>query len=232
MSNVSIKSAFERMWHHVVLALNNKSNTDHTHSEFYSKSETESYVNAQISAIPTPDVSGQISTHNTSTSAHNDIRDLVSGLTTRLNALADSDDTTLDQMSEIVAYIKSNKSLIDSITTNKVNVADIINNLTTNVSNKPLSATQGVALKALIDAIVVPTKVSQLTNDKNYLTAIPSEYITESELAAKGYLTQHQSLENYATKEYVNGMSISASSDSNGNVTVFLTFEDNGATSN
>lgn len=96
---------------------------------------------------------GTVSAHNTSTSAHNDIRDLVNGLNTRLNALADSDDTTLDQMSEIVAYIKNNKSLIDSITTNKVNVSDIVNNLTTNVTNKPLSAAQGVAIKTLIDAL-------------------------------------------------------------------------------
>lgn len=49
----------------------------------------------------------------------------------------------------------------------------------------------------------VPTKVSQLTNDKGYLTSIPSEYITETELNNKGYLTQHQSLDNYATKSYV-----------------------------
>jgi hypothetical protein len=77
----------------------------------------------------------------------------------------------LDQLHEIVAYIKSNKSLIDAITTSKVNVSDIINNLTTNVVNKPLSAAQGVALKALIDAITVPTKVSELTNDKGYLTS-------------------------------------------------------------
>ena len=129
------------------------------------------YVDQKISEIPTPDVSGQISTHNTNTEAHNDIRELITGLTTRLNALADSDDTTLDQLSEIVAYIKNNKSLIDGITTSKVNVADIINNLTTNVSNKPLSAAQGVALKALIDAITVPTKVSELTNDSGYLTS-------------------------------------------------------------
>lgn len=94
-----------------------------------------------------------VSNHNTNNSAHNDIRDLISGLTTRLNALADSDDTTLDQMSEVVAYIKSNKTLIEQVTTNKVNVSDIINNLTTNVSNKPLSAAQGVALKALIDTL-------------------------------------------------------------------------------
>lgn len=35
----------------------------------------------------------------------------------------------------------------------------------------------------------MPTKVSQLTNDSGYLTSIPSEYITESELSSKGYLT-------------------------------------------
>lgn len=77
----------------------------------------------------------------------------------RLNALADSDDTTLDQMSEVVAYIKSNKSLIDAITTSKVSVSDIIDNLTTNVSNKPLSAAQGVILKTMIDEITIPEKL-------------------------------------------------------------------------
>lgn len=111
-----------------------------------------------------------IDAHNTNHEAHNDIRELITGLTTRLNTLADSDDTTLDQLSEIVAYIKNNKTLIDGITTSKINVDDIINNLTTNTSNKPLSAAQGVALKALIDAIAVPTKTSELTNDSGYLT--------------------------------------------------------------
>ena len=43
----------------------------------------------------------------------------------------------------------------------------------------------------------VPTKTSQLTNDSGFITSIPSEYITESELNAKGYLTEHQDLSNY-----------------------------------
>lgn len=102
------------------------------------------------------DVSNQIGIHNTNTAAHNDIRLLISGLTERLNTLANSDDTTLDQMAEVVAYIKANRDLISQITTNKVNVGDIVNDLATNVSNKPLSAAQGVALKALIDAITIP----------------------------------------------------------------------------
>ena len=132
---------------------------------------TETYVTNQIAAIPTPDVSGQINNHNTAEDSHNDIRLLVNGLTTRLNALANSDDTTLDQMSEVVDYIKNNKSLIDGITTNKVNVADIVNNLTTNVTNKPLSAAQGVVLKALIDELVDDKADSEHTHS-NYASTV------------------------------------------------------------
>ena len=127
---------------------------------------THSDVGADKSGTAESAVSG----HNTNTDAHNDMRLLITALATRLDALANSDDDTLDQMAEVVAYIKANRDLIDQITTGKVSVADIVNNLTTNVSNKPLSAAQGVALKALIDAITVPTKVSQLDNDKGYLT--------------------------------------------------------------
>ena len=112
----------------------------------YTDTKTADFVSATA-------VDNKINTHNTDTEAHNDVRLLIEGLTTRLNTLADSDDTTLDQMSEIVTYIKSNKDLIDGITTSKVSVLDIIDNLTTNVTDKPLSASQGVALKALIDAI-------------------------------------------------------------------------------
>lgn len=138
--------------------------------EWAKASSKPSYTAKEVGADAFGTAENAVSTHNTNTSAHSDLRDLISGLSTRLNALADSDDTTLDQMSEIVTYIKANKTLIDGITTGKVNVSDITNNLTTNVSNKPLSAAQGVALKSLIDAITVPTKLSQLTNDKGYIT--------------------------------------------------------------
>ena len=95
----------------------------------------------------------KVAAHNTGTDTHSDIRLLIHGLTDRLNAMADSDDTTLDQLSEVVAYIKSNRSLIEAITTSKVSVADIVNDLVTNVTDKPLSAAQGVVIKTLIDAL-------------------------------------------------------------------------------
>ena len=36
----------------------------------------------------------------------------------------------------------------------------------------------------------IPTKTSQLTNNSGFLTSIPSEYVTETELTNKGYATQ------------------------------------------
>lgn len=107
----------------------------------------------QVGADPAGTAASAVSQHNTDTTSHNDLRLALKGLSDRINVVLDSDDTTLDQMSEVVAYIKSNKSMIDAITTSKVNVSDIVNNLTTNISNKPLSAAQGVALKELINAL-------------------------------------------------------------------------------
>ena len=128
-----------------------------------------------------------LSDHNISGSSHNDMRLLISGLTERLNALADSDDTTLDQLSEIVAYIKNNKSLIENVTTSKVDVSDIIDSLTSTATNKPLSAKQGMVLKDLIDALTttVGNKVDKVsgkglstndytTTEKNKLDGIAS----------------------------------------------------------
>lgn len=116
------------------------------------ESNANRYTDQKIAAIPTPDVGEQIGEHNVDPASHSDIRLLITELTNRLNALANSEDVDLDQMAELVAYIKDNRELIDQITTGKVSVSDIINNLTTNVSNKPLSAAQGVALKTLVDA--------------------------------------------------------------------------------
>ena len=90
----------------------------------------------------------------------------MAGLNERLNGIANSEDVDLDQLAEIVAYIKANRDLISQVTDKKVNVTDIIDNLTTSVSNKPLSAKMGVQLKQLIDAIEIPvTSVNGKTGD-------------------------------------------------------------------
>lgn len=135
-----------------------------------------------VGAEPKGTADTKVSEHNISDTAHNDIRLLVKNLTDKVTALLDSDDETLDQTSEIVAYIKSNKSLIDAITTSKVSVTDIVDNLTTNLSDKTLSAKQGAVLKDLIDdvktalnKIVIPTKLPN-PHKLTFNGAVSAEY--------------------------------------------------------
>ena len=115
-----------------------------------------SYTASEVGSDQSGTAERKVSEHDISTAAHNDIRSLINELTSRLNTLADSDDATLDQLSEIVSYIKNNKNLIEGVTTNKINTSDIINDLTTDISTKVLSAAQGVKIKRLIDSITIP----------------------------------------------------------------------------
>ena len=85
----------------------------------------------------------------------------------------------------------SNKTVLDGITSTKV----------TEWNNK---STFDGNYNGLTNKPTIPTKTSQLTNDSGYLTSVPSEYITETELSAKGYLTEHQDISNLATKTELN----------------------------
>jgi len=68
-----------------------------------------------------------------------------------INEVLHSDDVTLDTVQEIVAFIKNNKDVIDTISTSKVSITDIVDNLLSTAANKPLSANQGKVLKQIID---------------------------------------------------------------------------------
>lgn len=73
-----------------------------------------------------------------------------------------SNDTDLDTLQELVNALKSNVSSVNDIferLSKKANVSDI------------------------------PTHASQLINDVGFLTQVPSEYVTDTELNKKGYLT-------------------------------------------
>ena len=131
----------------------------------------------------------KVSAHNVSEGSHNDIRLLIQGLADRINAIANSTDVDLDDFKEVVAYIKANRGLIDAITTNKINYTDIINDLVTNVTNKPLSAAQGVALKLLID---------NLTNNKLDASALTSAINTAlAQAKASGEFNGAQGIQGY-----------------------------------
>ena len=122
-----------------------------------------------------------VSKHNTNTDAHNDIRLELQRLNGIINDILDSEDPNLDEMHEVVAYIKSNKDLIAAITDAKVNVADIIDDLITNVANRPLSAAQGVVIKALIDdQQILIDKFSAWYDENHYVKMTGSFTATNS----------------------------------------------------
>ena len=65
-------------------------------------------------------INNSISEHNESTTAHPDIRSLISSLTNKLETFLDTDDESLDQISELITFIQNNRTLIEGITTSKV----------------------------------------------------------------------------------------------------------------
>jgi hypothetical protein len=108
---------------------------------------------AQVGADPTGTATSAVSSHNTNKDSHNDIRLLIAELTAKVTNFLDVDDTSRDQLSELLALIDAHAGDLESITNGKLNKSDVINNLTTNSSDKALSAAQGVVIKALIDAL-------------------------------------------------------------------------------
>ena len=82
----------------------------------------------------------------------------------------------------------NNKSILDGITNTKINSWDNKSEFSGNYGD-------------LINKPTIPSKTSDLTNDSGYLTEVPSQYITETELNKKGYLTEHQDISHLAEKD-------------------------------
>ena len=89
-------------------------------------------------------------------------------------------DNKLDEISASDVDLSNyyNKSEVDGKLGEKANIKDVY---TKNEADNLLGN------KANIQD--VPTNISQLTNDSGYITSIPSEYITDTELSSKGYIT-------------------------------------------
>lgn len=132
---------------------------------------------------------------------------------TKVAGLVNSAPETLDTLNELAAALGNDANFSTTIATqlgNKVDKVDgkglSTNDYTTDEKTKLLGINAGAQVNVLESVkvngavltatdktvdISVPTKTSNLINDSGYITSIPSEYITESELNAKGYLTNY-----------------------------------------
>lgn len=92
-----------------------------------------------------------------------------------------------------ISHLATKKELSDGLDKKQ----DIIEDLESIRENASKGAT---ALQSVPSEYVTESEL----DEKGFLTEIPDEYVTESELEEKGYLTEHQSIEHLATKEELN----------------------------
>ena len=112
---------------------------------------------------------------NASTTALTTIRDGVDAagdtlakqyvLIQALQSLVQSSDVDLDTVQEIVAYIKANRNLIDSVTTNKVDKTAIVDGLTSTDATKVLAASQGKVLNDALTALTTTVAAKAVAAD-------------------------------------------------------------------
>lgn len=122
--------------------------------------------------------------------------------------------------SDLTAAVTETKAYVDSELDDYVTSSTFTETVSELVTDEELAEainsipkTDLTGYAKISDIPVVPTKISEFENDSNYLTTIPLEYVTELELDAKGYLTEHQDLSEYAKKSDMPSVEGLASTD-------------------
>ena len=115
------------------------------------------------------------------TSAEEELRRMLGGKSIVYLSQAEYDDLSEEEKedptkiyfitdAENVEHVHSNKEFLDSLSQElldtKADKSELFSGSYNDLTNKP----------------EIPTKTSQLTNDSNFLTSIPSTYVTESEM--------------------------------------------------
>ena len=128
--------------------------------------------------------------------------------------------TVKQQVQNINDELDTKDTTISNIQTKLTELENTINSLSTSIDSKDAQVLEdakaytdeqilkvqtggSIDLDGYAKKTEIPTKTSQLQNDSGYLTSVPSEYVTETELEDKGYLTEHQDLSKYALKSEI-----------------------------
>jgi hypothetical protein len=126
-------------------------------AEEAAKAYTDTQLQSKVGIETVPD---QINTHNLSADTHADIRSLISEVSEQLETFltaatdGDGDGKTIDRLSEVLALINENKEDLDDLTINKVNVSDIVSDLTkAATATQVLAASAGIELKTSLDSL-------------------------------------------------------------------------------
>ena len=143
------------------------------------------------------------------------------------------------QLVELTEVTDSNYVVVtDGATSKKVKATKLKGNSLTATQTQQLSAAYTHSQSTHVQPSDIPTKVSDLQNDSGFITAIPDEYVTETELEAKGYLTEHQDLSEYAkavniptkTSNLTNDSEFITSTEMTNAISIYQTIQDENLT--
>lgn len=102
--------------------------------------------------------------------------------------------TNVSELNNDSGYLTTNDIIIPTKVSDLTNDSNFINKNVNDLTNYPTTTTIENTYAKKTDIPTIPTKVSQLSNDSGFITSIPAEYVTDTELNAKGYLTEHQDI--------------------------------------
>lgn len=188
--------------------LNSKANT----SDVYTKTEVDSKIDEAITGGEV-DLSNYYTKSETYSKAEVDgkIPD-ISGLATKEELASKADSSALNNYATKTDLDdKLDASIYNSDKAGFASKTEIVDMLTKTEAASTYQTKGNYATKDEIPDISnlatkaeLPTATSDLTNDSGYITSIPEEYITETELESKGYAVNSTVVSTYATKSEVN----------------------------
>lgn len=188
-------------------------------SNYYNKSETETLVNEAVNGIVIPDTSNFITMSDVESKGylteHQDLSDYAKKSEIPTDYLTASDIENKADRSDLNGFateewVQNQNYLTEhQDISNKADISELnaLGDRVTNISNivdGKADATHTHSLNEIVDYQAPDlsgyARKSEIPDVSEFIKDIPEEYVTDSELEAKGYLTTHQDLSEYAKR--------------------------------